>query len=321
MSGPRAVVTGGAGFVGSHLCDRLLAEGWEVVCIDSLLTGATDNLASALSHKRFSFRQGNVTGELEVEGPVDWVLHFASPASPRDYLEHPIATLKVGALGTLNCLGLAKAKGANFLLASTSEVYGDPKVHPQPESYWGNVNPIGPRSVYDEAKRYAEAVTTAYHRVHGMRVKIVRIFNTYGPRMRRDDGRAVPTFMAQAVRGEPITVHGDGSQTRSLCYVDDLVEGIWRLLRSDLPGPVNLGSRQEITVLELAELVRSVAGSASEIVFVERPVDDPEVRCPDTTLARTRLGWEPVVPLAEGLARTMASLQGQGASADVPASA
>jgi len=321
MSGPRAVVTGGAGFVGSHLCDRLLAEGWEVVCIDSLLTGATDNLASALSHERFSFRQGNVTDELEVEGPVDWVLHFASPASPRDYLEHPIATLKVGALGTLNCLGLAKAKGTNFLLASTSEVYGDPKVHPQPESYWGNVNPIGPRSVYDEAKRYAEAVTTAYHRVHGMRVKIVRIFNTYGPRMRRDDGRAVPTFMAQAVRGERITVHGDGSQTRSLCYVDDLVEGIWRLLRSDLPGPVNLGSRQEVTVLELAELVRSVAGSASEIVFVDRPVDDPEVRCPDTTLARTRLGWEPVVPLAQGLARTMTSLQGHGASAGVPASA
>jgi len=321
MSGPRAVVTGGAGFVGSHLCDRLLAEGWEVVCIDSLLTGATDNLASALSHERFSFRQGNVTDELEVEGPVDWVLHFASPASPRDYLEHPIATLKVGALGTLNCLGLAKAKGTNFLLASTSEVYGDPKVHPQPESYWGNVNPIGPRSVYDEAKRYAEAVTTAYHRVHGMRVKIVRIFNTYGPRMRRDDGRAVPTFMAQAVRGERITVHGDGSQTRSLCYVDDLVEGIWRLLRSDLPGPVNLGSRQEVTVLELAELVRSVAGSASEIVFVDRPVDDPEVRCPDTTLARTRLGWEPVVPLAQGLARTMASLQDHGASAGVPASA
>jgi len=303
------------------LCDRLLAEGWEVVCIDSLLTGATDNLASALSHERFSFRQGNVTDELEVEGPVDWVLHFASPASPRDYLEHPIATLKVGALGTLNCLGLAKAKGTNFLLASTSEVYGDPKVHPQPESYWGNVNPIGPRSVYDEAKRYAEAVTTAYHRVHGMRVKIVRIFNTYGPRMRRDDGRAVPTFMAQAVRGERITVHGDGSQTRSLCYVDDLVEGIWRLLRSDLPGPVNLGSRQEVTVLELAELVRSVAGSASEIVFVDRPVDDPEVRCPDTTLARTRLGWEPVVPLAQGLARTMTSLQGHGASAGVPASA
>jgi len=291
------------------------------VCIDSLLTGATDNLASALSHERFSFRQGNVTDELEVEGPVDWVLHFASPASPRDYLEHPIATLKVGALGTLNCLELAKAKGTNFLLASTSEVYGDPKVHPQPESYWGNVNPIGPRSVYDEAKRYAEAVTTAYHRVHGMRVKIVRIFNTYGRRMRRDDGRAVPTFMAQAVRGERITVHGDGSQTRSLCYVDDLVEGIWRLLRSDLPGPVNLGSRQEVTVLELAELVRSVAGSASEIVFVDRPVDDPEVRCPDTTLARTRLGWEPVVPLAQGLARTMTSLQGHGASAGVPASA
>ena len=310
MSGPRAVVTGGAGFVGSHLCDRLLAEGWEVVCIDSLLTGATDNLASALSHERFSFRQGNVTDELEVEGPVDWVLHFASPASPRDYLEHPIATLKVGALGTLNCLGLAKAKGTNFLLASTSEVYGDPKVHPQPESYWGNVNPIGPRSVYDEAKRYAEAVTTAYHRVHGMRVKIVRIFNTYGRRMRRDDGRAVPTFMAQAVRGERITVHGDGSQTRSLCYVDDLVEGIWRLLRSDLPGPVNLGSRQEVTVLELAEQIIRLTNSHSQLVRKPLPSDDPRRRQPHTALAEARLDWRATTRLDDGLKRTIAYFEG-----------
>ena len=304
---PRAVVTGGAGFVGSHLCERLLAEGWEVVCLDSLLTGRTGNLAGAMSHEGFTFREVNIASHFEVDGGVDWVLNLASPASPRDYLEHPIATLKVGALGTMNCLGLARAKGAGFLLTSTSEVYGDPKVHPQPETYWGNVNPTGPRSVYDEAKRYAEAIATAYHRVHGMPVKIARIFNTYGPRMRRDDGRAVPTFIEQALGGEPMTVHGDGSQTRSLCYVDDLVEGLWRLLNSDLSGPVNLGSQEEVTVLELAEAVRLVTGSSSEIVFTERPVDDPEVRCPDITMAREQLGWEPLVPLSEGLARTLAS--------------
>jgi nucleoside-diphosphate-sugar epimerase len=304
---PRAVVTGGAGFVGSHLCERLLAEGWEVVCLDSLLTGRTGNLDWATSHEAFTFRRVDIASHFEVDGEVDWVLNLASPASPRDYLEHPIATLKVGALGTMNCLGVARAKGAGFLLASTSEVYGDPKVHPQPETYWGNVNPTGPRSVYDEAKRYAEAIASAYHRVHGIPVKIARIFNTYGPRMRRDDGRAVPTFIEQALSGEPMTVHGDGSQTRSLCYVDDLVDGLWRLLNSDLSGPVNLGSQEEVTVLELAEAVRSVTGSSSDIVFTERPVDDPEVRCPDISIARTRLGWEPLVPLSEGLSRTLDS--------------
>jgi len=308
VTAPRAVVTGGAGFVGSHLCDRLLAEGWEVVCVDNLLTGRADNLSEALGREGFGSIHASVSEELEVEGRVDWVLHFASPASPRDYLEHPIETLKVGALGTLHCLGLAKAKGAGLLLASTSEVYGDPKVHPQPETYWGNVNPVGPRSVYDEAKRYAEAVTMAYHRVHGMPVKIVRIFNTYGPRMRRDDGRAVPTFIAQALRDEPITVHGDGTQTRSLCYVDDLVEGVWRFLDSGLTGPINLGNPNEVTVLELAELVRTLTGSRSEILFTPRPVDDPEMRCPDITLAEAELGWEPTVPLAEGLTRTIAPL-------------
>jgi nucleoside-diphosphate-sugar epimerase len=240
---PRAVVTGGAGFVGSHLCDRLLAEGWEVLCVDSFLTGAADNLAGSLEHEGFRLQEASVSDELAVDGPVDWVLHFASAASPRDYLEYPIQTLKSGSLGTMHCLGLAKAKGAGLLLASTSEVYGDPLVHPQPESYWGNVNPVGPRSVYDEAKRYAEAITMAYHRVHDVPVKIVRIFNTYGPRMRRNDGRAVPTFLSQALAGEPMTVHGDGRQTRSLCYVDDLVEGVWRMLTSTPhTGPLNLGA-------------------------------------------------------------------------------
>ncbi len=305
---PRAVVTGGAGFLGSHLSERLLAEGWEVVCVDNLLTGRTGNVAGIRERDGFRFVHANVSEPLSIDGPVDWVLHFASPASPRDYLEHPIQTLKVGALGTFHCLGLAKAKGAGLLLASTSEVYGDPKVRPQPETYWGNVNPIGPRSVYDEAKRYAEAITMAYHRVHGIPVKIVRIFNTYGPRMRRDDGRAVPTFITQATRGEPITVHGDGSQTRSLCYVDDLVEGVWRVLDSDLTGPVNLGNPNEVTILELAELVRTLAGSHSEILFTQRPVDDPEVRCPDIALARADLGWEPAVSLHDGLTRTIAAL-------------
>ena len=307
----RAVVTGGAGFVGSHLCERLLAEGWNVVCVDSLMTGSTENLAGALRDERFAFQQANVSERIDVEGPVDWVLHFASPASPRDYLDHPIQTLKVGSLGTMNSLGLARAKGAGLLLASTSEVYGDPLVHPQPESYWGNVNPIGPRSVYDEAKRYAEAIATAYHRVHGIPVKIVRIFNTYGPRMRENDGRAVPAFISQALRGDPITVHGAGSQTRSLCYVDDLVEGLWRFLSSEVPGPLNLGNPHEVSVLELAELVRSLTGSASEIVFEERPLDDPEVRCPDITRARDELGWEPGVSLEDGLLRTIAQWPGR----------
>ena len=305
MSPPRAVVTGGAGFVGSHLCDRLLTEGWDVVCADSLLTGRSENLSAALAHQRFSLIEADITRGLRIPGPVDWVFHFASPASPRDYLAHPIETLEVGALGSLQCLRLAEAKGAGLFLASTSEVYGDPKVHPQPETYWGNVNPIGPRSVYDEAKRFAEAATMAYHRAHGVPVRIIRIFNTYGPRMRRSDGRAVPTFIDQALRGEPITVHGDGSQTRSLCYVDDLIEGILRVLHAELTGPINLGSTEEVTMAQLAELIRSLAGTGSPVVYTERPVDDPEVRRPDASLARDRLGWEPRVSLRDGLARTM----------------
>lgn len=302
----RAVVTGGAGFLGSHLCDRLLAEGWEVLCLDSLLTGNEANLSEASQNERFTYQQFDVTKEITVEGDVDWVLHFASPASPIDYLEHPIHTLKVGALGSLNALGLAKAKGAGFMLASTSEVYGDPQVHPQPESYWGNVNPIGPRGVYDEAKRYAEAMAMAYHRVHAIPVRVVRIFNTFGVRMRQRDGRAVPTFISQALAGEPLTVHGDGSQTRSLCYVDDLIEGFWRFLNADVIGPMNLGNPQEVKVLELARLINSLVGGDSEIVFTGRPIDDPEVRCPDISTARSELGWEPKVSLEEGLARTIA---------------
>jgi dTDP-glucose 4,6-dehydratase len=303
---PRAVVTGGAGFVGSHLCERLLREGWDVLSLDSLLTGRIANLDGFESHERFRFESHDVTTPIAVEGDVDWVLHFASPASPSDYLSHPIHTLKVGALGTLNALGLAKAKGAGFLLASTSEVYGDPQVHPQPEEYWGNVNPIGPRGVYDEAKRYAEAMAMAYLRVHDVQVKIARIFNTYGPRLRRGDGRAVPTFVEQALGGDPITVHGDGSQTRSLCYVDDLVEGVWRLLTSDVVGmPVNLGNPEEVKVLDLARTIVLLAGSASEVIFTERPIDDPEVRCPDISRATSLLGWVPLIPLTDGLERTI----------------
>jgi dTDP-glucose 4,6-dehydratase len=301
----RAVVTGGAGFLGSHLCDRLLDEGWEVVCFDSFLTGRPENVAGPIGHPRFRLERYDVTNQLYVQGPVDHVLHFASPASPRDYLDHPIHTLKVGALGTHHALGLARAKGAAFLLASTSEVYGSPKVHPQPEGYWGHVNPVGPRGVYDEAKRFAEALTMAYHRVHGVDCRIVRIFNTFGPRLRMDDGRAVPTFVSQALAGRPITVHGDGRQTRSLCYVDDLIEGIWRLLHAYPSGPVNLGNPQEVTVGQLAELVRSIAGSDSPIVFTDRPVDDPEVRCPDIRLAQELLDWTPRVSLAQGLGRTV----------------
>jgi dTDP-glucose 4,6-dehydratase len=283
-----------------------VSEEWDVLCLDSLLTGRVENLDGLASDRRFRFEPRDVTEPISVDGDVDWVLHFASPASPIDYLSHPIHTLKVGALGTMNALGLAKAKGAGFLLASTSEVYGDPKVHPQPESYWGNVNPIGPRGVYDEAKRFAEAMAMAYHRAHGVPVKIVRIFNTYGPRMRRSDGRAVPTFIDQALEGRPITVHGDGSQTRSLCYVDDLVEGVWRLLGSDVLGePVNLGNPEEVKVLDLARTIVLLAGSRSELVFTERPIDDPEVRCPDISRATSVLGWTPNVPLTEGLQRTI----------------
>jgi dTDP-glucose 4,6-dehydratase len=302
----RAVVTGGAGFVGSHLCERLLAEGWEVLCLDSLLTGSTANLQGLRDDPRFGFEEHDVTDPTRVAGDVDWILHFASPASPIDYLEHPIETLRVGALGTMHALDLARDKGAGFVLASTSEVYGDPKVHPQPESYWGNVNPVGPRSVYDESKRYAEALTMAYHRAHHLPVRILRIFNTYGERMRSRDGRAVPTFIRQALAGEPLTVHGDGSQTRSLCYVSDLVEGVWRLTGSELTGPVNIGNPSEITIAALARQISTIAGSRAPLVNTARPVDDPELRRPDITLARTVLGWEPTVPLDEGLGRTIA---------------
>jgi dTDP-glucose 4,6-dehydratase len=302
---PRAVVTGGAGLLGSHLCDRLLTEGWDVVCLDSLLTGNIENLAGALRQGRFRFETFDVTKPLDVDGSVDCVLHFASPASPRDYLQHPIHTLKVGAVGTLHTLGLAKAKGAAYVLASTSEVYGDPLVDPQPESYWGNVNPVGPRGVYDEAKRYAEAAAMAYQRVHGVPVKIARIFNTYGPRLRIDDGRAVPTFIAQALNGEPLTIHGEGGQTRSLCYVDDMVEGLFRLTTSEVTGPINLGNPEEVTVNQLAELVRRLSGSSSTFVHVERPVDDPSVRRPDISFARRALRWEPRVSLADGIQMTV----------------
>jgi len=306
----RILITGGAGFIGSHLCERFLADGDEVICMDNLLTGAADNIAHLFANRRFSFIQQDVTTYIYVKGTVDAILHFASPASPIDYLELPIQTLKVGSLGTITALGIAKLKGARFVLASTSEVYGDPLVHPQVESYWGNVNPIGPRSVYDEAKRFAEAATMAYHRVHDLPVRIIRIFNTYGPRMRRHDGRAVPNFIDQALTGQPITVYGDGSQTRSLCYVDDLIEGIWRVLGADLTGPINLGSTEEVSVRELAELIRSLANSASEVVFEARPVDDPEVRRPDTTLARELLDWQPVVSLHDGLQKTLDALRG-----------
>jgi dTDP-glucose 4,6-dehydratase len=302
---PRAVVTGGAGFLGSHLCERLLAEGWEVLCLDSFLTGNASNLDGVIGRSGFQLEEYDVTNYLSVDGDVDWILHFASPASPIDYLDHPIHTLKVGAIGTLHALGLAKAKNAGLFLASTSEVYGDPLVHPQPEAYWGNVNPIGPRGVYDEAKRYAEAMTMAYHRTHGIPVRIIRIFNTFGPRMRQADGRAVPTFIQQALAGQPITVHGEGAQTRSLCYVDDLIEGIWRLLNFDTTGPMNIGNPHEINILDLARTIINVTDSSSEITFVGRPVDDPEVRCPDISMAGKTLAWEPSVSLEEGLRRTI----------------
>jgi dTDP-glucose 4,6-dehydratase len=301
----RAVITGGAGFLGSHLCDRLLAEGHRVVCVDNLLTGRLDNIAHLRGRDDFEFFEHDVSRPFELAGEIDYVLHFASPASPIDYLELPIQTLKVGSLGTHNSLGLAKAKGARFLLASTSEVYGDPLVHPQPESYWGNVNPVGPRGVYDEAKRFAEAMAMAYHRYHGLAVRIVRIFNTYGPRMRIRDGRVVPAFLQQALTGEPLTVFGDGSQTRSFCYVSDLIEGIYRLLLSDLKTPCNIGNPHEMTILEFAETIRAKVGSASPIAFEPLPVDDPKTRQPDITLARTALGWEPKVGLAEGLDSTI----------------
>jgi dTDP-glucose 4,6-dehydratase len=298
----RTVITGGAGFIGSHLCERFLRDGHELICVDNLLTGARRNIADLFDNPRFLFIEHNVSEPIEIEGQVDNVLHFASPASPVDYLAHPIPTLKVGSLGTHNALGLAKAKDARFLLASTSEVYGDPEVHPQREDYWGNVNPIGPRGCYDEAKRFAEAITMAYHRYHGVKTRIVRIFNTYGPRMRLDDGRVLPNFMKQALRGDPITLYGQGEQTRSFCYVSDLVEGIVRLLGTDFAEPVNLGNPNEITVNQLAqEIIDLVAGTKSKVVHVGLPEDDPKRRKPDITRARNLLGWEPVVDRAQGL--------------------
>jgi dTDP-glucose 4,6-dehydratase len=301
---PRALVTGAAGFIGSHLTEYLLAKGFSVVGMDNLVTGAEANLAH-LAGREFTHVRHDVTRQIGVEGPLDYVFHFASPASPVDYLKLPIQTLKVGSLGTHNCLGLAKAKQARFLLASTSEVYGDPLVHPQREDYWGNVNPIGPRGVYDEAKRFAEAITMAYQRAHGVETRIVRIFNTYGPRMRLEDGRAIPAFASQALRGEDVTVFGDGSQTRSLCYVSDLVEGIYRLMMSDVREPVNIGNPAELSMRTLAETIVRLTGSCSRIVEKPLPVDDPKRRRPDITRARTLLGWEPRVSLEEGLPRTL----------------
>ena len=301
----RVLITGAAGFLGSHLTDRFLRDGHSVVGLDNFITGNPDNIAHLMGHERFEFLRHNVSTYTYVAGDLDGVLHFASPASPIDYLEHPIATLKVGALGTHNALGLAKAKGARFFLASTSEVYGDPLVHPQPESYWGNVNPIGPRGVYDEAKRFAEAMSMAYHRAHGVDTRIVRIFNTYGPRMRPHDGRVVSNFIVQALKGEPLTMYGDGSQTRSFCYVEDEVEGIYRLFMHGDANPTNIGNPNEFSVRQLAEIVLEVTGSASPLAFKELPEDDPKVRKPDITRACTMLGWEPNIELREGVRRTV----------------
>lgn len=302
----RILITGGAGFLGSHLCDRFLSESHTVIAMDNLITGSTDNIAHLAGHERFTFIKHDVTNYIFIDGPVDAVLHFASPASPIDYLELPIQTLKVGALGTHKALGLARDKGARFLLASTSEVYGDPQIHPQPESYYGHVNPIGPRGVYDEAKRFAEAMTMAYQRYHGLTTRIVRIFNTYGPRMRLRDGRVVPNFIAQALKGQPLTVYGDGTQTRSFQYVDDLVEGVYRLLLSDENEPVNVGNPGEFTIREFAELVNQITDNPAGIIYQDRRTrDDPQVRQPDISKARQVLGWEPQILLAEGLQRTI----------------
>jgi dTDP-glucose 4,6-dehydratase len=301
----RALITGGAGFIGSHLCQRLLEDGYEVVCMDNLITGNMRNIGNLEDNPRFSFVNHDVSKTINVEGDIDYILHFACPASPIDYLKLPIQTLKVDSLGTLNTLGLAKAKGAKYIQASTSEVYGDPLVHPQPETYWGNVNPIGPRSVYDEAKRFSEALVMAYHRTHGIDTRIVRIFNTYGPRMRSNDGRVVPAFISQAVCGEDLTVFGDGKQTRSFCYIDDEVEGIVRLMGAKYHEPVNIGNPGEFTMLELADLVLSLTGSKSKLRHMPLPKDDPRQRCPDITLAKKLLKWEPKVKLKEGLKRTI----------------
>lgn len=309
----RTVITGGAGFIGSHLCDRFLTEGHEVVCIDNFITGAAVNLEHIRENadwaQRFTFIRHDISHPIEIDGPVDNVLHFASPASPVDYLKFPIQTLKVGSLGTHNALGLAKVKQARFLMASTSEVYGDPEVHPQKEDYWGHVNPIGVRGCYDEAKRFSEAITMAYHRAHDVNTHIVRIFNTYGPRMRLDDGRVLPNFMGQALRGESITVYGNGAQTRSFCYVDDLVDGIFRLLFADFHEPVNLGNPNEVTILEFAREILAMTGSKSAIVNNPLPQDDPRLRKPDITRARSLLGWEPKIDRHEGLRRTLAYFQ------------
>ncbi|MEK7789752.1 MAG: UDP-glucuronic acid decarboxylase family protein [Planctomycetota bacterium] len=301
----RIVITGGAGFIGSHLCDYLIAKDHEIICIDNLLTGKAENIVHLIGNSKFRFIKHNVSDYIYVDGNVDCVLHFASPASPFDYLEFPIQTLKVGSLGTLNSLGLAKSKKARFLLASTSEVYGDPQIHPQREDYWGHVNPVGPRGVYDEAKRFAEAMTMAYHRYHHVDTRIVRIFNTYGPRMRIKDGRSLPNFMCQALSGEDITVFGNGSQTRSFCYVSDLVDGIYRLLLSDEHEPVNMGNPAEITILQLAKEMLALTGSKSKIVFKPLPVDDPKIRQPDISKAKRILGWEPSVSREEGLRKTL----------------
>jgi dTDP-glucose 4,6-dehydratase len=313
----RAVITGGAGFLGSHLCDRFLAEGWEVLAIDNLVTGAAANLRHLAGNPRFSMMQHDVSRHIAIDGPVDYVLNFASPASPVDYLKLPIQTLKVGALGTHNTLGLALAKKAKYFLASTSECYGDPAVTPQPETYWGNVNPIGPRGVYDEAKRFAEAMVMAYHRYHGVDTHIVRIFNTYGPRMRLNDGRALPNFVYQALTGQPITVYGDGRQTRSFCYVSDLIEGIWRLAQSSEHEPTNIGNPQEITILEFAERIRVLLGVTTPIIFNPLPQDDPKQRCPDISKARRVLHWEPKVNLEEGLRVTLEYFQQQVAATNL----
>jgi dTDP-glucose 4,6-dehydratase len=310
--GPRTLVTGGAGFLGSHLCERLLREGQEVICADNLLTGDMDNIAHLMGHEGFRFIKQDVTEYLYVEGPLDFILHFASPASPVDYLRFPIQTLKVGSLGTHKALGLAKAKGARLLLASTSEVYGDPQIHPQPETYWGHVNPVGPRGVYDEAKRFAEAMTMAYHRYHGVDTRIARIFNTYGPRMRPNDGRVVSNFLIQALQGQPLTVYGDGQQTRSFCFVSDLVEGLYRLLLSSEADPVNLGNPAERTIRDLVAAVEGILGRSLPVAYNPLPVDDPRVRQPDISRARACLGWEPRVDLEAGLRETIAHFRKKG---------
>jgi len=305
----RTIITGGAGFIGSHLCERFLARGHEVICVDNLITGSLSNIEHLRGPERFTFKRHDISQALEIDGPIDNILHFASPASPVDYLAFPIQTLKVGSLGTHNTLGLAKLKNARYLVASTSEVYGDPEQHPQREEYWGHVNPIGIRGVYDEAKRFAEAMVMAYHRTHGVNTRIIRIFNTYGPKMRLDDGRVLPNFMGQALRGEPLTIYGDGSQTRSFCYVDDLVDGIEKLLSTDFHEPVNLGNPSEVTILEFAREILELSGSTSTIVYRPLPQDDPKLRRPDITRAQQLLGWTPKIDRREGLRRTLAYFQ------------